>query len=204
MSVSASVSAPTSSATTTSASIVSARIGAVAGMISAVILIVNVLKIVGVLPTVTATQLVAPAGQGLAIVFVLGLAAVGLPGLRPWAQLATALNVLGLTAGVGVEYVLNFVLRDLPPAVRDDVLAGPLGIALPLTLVLFVVGSLASAVVLWITRSAPRPLTAAYAISAVGVGLRPALPEPLFLAALVALALCIAGFSIWMLSRRAD
>lgn len=179
---------------------VTLRVGAVAGLVSAAILLLGVLKVAGVVPTATLTQLLAPAGQGLAIFFVLALGGLALTQQQRLAPLMTTLNALALAAGVGVEFVLNLVLRELPAAIRTDVLAGPLAPALTIASVLLLIGSVGFCVLLWRARIAPRALTVGYALCATVVSLRPFVPEWLFLGALAALALCILCLSVWMLT----
>lgn len=176
-------------------------IGGAAGIAAAAILTVNLLKIAGVVPTVPLAQLIAPGGQALAILFVVGLAARALPA-STGAFVVTALNLLGLAFGVGVEYVLNLALRQVPPAVREDLLAGALTPALLGTSVFFLLASLAFCAVLWQYGAAPRPALVGYALGAMGIGLRPLIPEPLFLTGLGAMILAVLVLSLWMLRDR--
>ena len=54
------------------------RLAAVAGLVAAVVLFVNAAKRAGLIPISSATQLVAPLAQALAIILVVGLAAVAM------------------------------------------------------------------------------------------------------------------------------
>ena len=56
----------------------SSRLAAIAGLASGVVLFVNAAKRAGLIPITPATQLVAPLAQALAIILVVGLAAVAM------------------------------------------------------------------------------------------------------------------------------
>lgn len=183
-----------------SSTVISPAIGAVAGMLSAAVLSIGILKLSGVIPAVPVVQLIAPTGQAFALLFVIGLAGTALRS-STWMQLATALNVLGLALGVGVEYLLNFVLREVSDGVLADLLAGTAGTALALTSVVFLLGSLAFAAALWVTGTAPKALVAGYALGATVVGIRSAVPTPVFLVGLGILALSMLALSVWMIRR---
>src|SRR3954465_3176654 len=92
------------------------RLAAVLGLAAAVVLFVNAAKRAGLIPISPATQLVAPLAQALAIILVVGLAAVGMRRSSRCCPVALALNVLGLAAATGVEWVINLVFVGLDPA----------------------------------------------------------------------------------------
>jgi aspartate aminotransferase-like enzyme len=68
-------------------------------------LFVNAAKRAGLIPLSAVTQLVAPLAQALAIILVVGLAGVAMRHASRYSSVALALNVLGLAAVTGVEWV---------------------------------------------------------------------------------------------------
>src|SRR5688500_14921880 len=106
------------------------RLTAVAGLASAVVLFVNAAKRAGLIPISSATQLVAPLAQALAIRMIArACAAVAMRQSSKYSSVALALNVLGLAAVTGVEWVINLVFVGLDSAQIVALRAGPLGIA---------------------------------------------------------------------------
>src|SRR5215210_4394049 len=120
----------------------SIRLAAVTGLAAAVILFVNAAKRAGLIPVSAATQLVAPLAQALAIILVVGLAAVALRPASRFSSVALALNVLGLAAATGVEWVINLVFVGLDPAQIAALRAGPLGTAFVAASITFLLGSI--------------------------------------------------------------
>src|SRR5438445_13089141 len=92
------------------------RLTAVAGLAAAAILFVNAAKRAGLIEITAATQLVAPLAQALALILVVGLAAVALRQSSKYSSVALALNVLGLAAATVVEWVINPAFGELHPA----------------------------------------------------------------------------------------
>src|SRR3954465_3243353 len=92
------------------------RLAAVLGLAAAVFLFVNAAKRAGLIPVSSATQLGAPLAQALAIILVVGLAAVAMRQSSTYSAIALALNVLGLAAVTGAEWVINLVFVGLDPA----------------------------------------------------------------------------------------
>src|SRR5687768_6161106 len=107
----------------------SSRLAAFAGLASGVVLFINAAKRAGLIPISPATQLVAPLAQALAIILVVGLAAVAMRQSSKYSSVALVLNVLGLAAVTGVEWVINLVFVGLDPAQIAALRAGPLGTA---------------------------------------------------------------------------
>src|SRR5215207_6269717 len=92
------------------------RLAAVMGLAAAVVLFINAAKRAGLIEISAATQLVAPLAQALAIVLVVGLAALAMRQSSKYSSLALALNILGLAAATGVEWVINLVFVELDRA----------------------------------------------------------------------------------------
>src|SRR5215207_4867863 len=118
------------------------RLAAVAGLAAAVVLFVNAAKRAGLIPISSATQLVAPLAQAFAIILAVGLAAVAMRQSSRYSSVALALNVLGLAAATGVEWVINLVFVGLDPAQIAALRAGPLGTAFLAASITFLLGSI--------------------------------------------------------------
>lgn len=177
------------------------RIGAVAGCGSAAILLINAAKRAEVIPTSAFTQLVAPLAQILALAFVTALyVAYGRRSGR-FGLVALLLNAFALAALVGVEFVINLVFAELPDATVDALRAGPLGIALTVASISFLVGTLAYVASMLHSREVPTLPLVLYALGAVPVSLRVAVPEVVLDLGLVTLAVGIGWLAVWFLGR---
>ncbi|TDB73886.1 hypothetical protein E1182_20285, partial [Micromonospora sp. KC721] len=102
-----------------------------------------------VIPTTDATQLIAPLAQVFAVALVTALfiaygRSSGLLG-----TIGFALNFVALAALVGVEFVINLVFAHLPSPTIAELRAGPLGIALTVASVLFLLGTWTFVAALW-------------------------------------------------------
>jgi hypothetical protein len=175
------------------------RLAAVAGLAAAVVLFVNAAKRAGLIPISSATQLVAPLAQALAIILVVGLAAVAMRQSSRYSSVALALNVLGLAAVTGVEWVINLVFVGLDPAQIAALRTGPLGTAFVAASISFVLGSLLYCIALLRDGKAPRIPIIAYAIATVPIGLRIFVPELVLDLALGLLGTSVIWLALWML-----
>jgi hypothetical protein len=178
------------------------RLAAVAGLAAAVVLFVNAAKRAELIPISSATQLVAPLAQALAIILVVGLAAVAMRRSSRFASVALALNVLGLAAATGVEWVINLVFVELDPAQIAALRTGPLGTAFVATSITFLLGSILYCVALLRDGTAPRIPVLAYAIATVPIGLRTFVPELVLDVALGLLGASVMWLALWMLAIR--
>jgi hypothetical protein len=177
------------------------RIGATAGCASAVVLLVNAAKRAELIPTSAFTQLVAPLAQILALALVAALyLAVGRRA-GTFGLGAFLLNAFALSALVGVEFVINLVFSELPEGTVTTLRTGALGIALSVTSVLFLLGTLAFVTAMIRSREAPVVPLVLYAIGAVPVSLRAFVPEVVLDLGLVTLAVGIGWLSIWLFAR---
>lgn len=177
------------------------RGAAMAGVGSAVVLLINAAKRAELIPTSAFTQLVAPLSQILALAVVAGLyLALGRRG-GLFGFVAFLLNAFALTALVGVEFVINLVFAELPTQTIDLLRAGPLGVALTVTSVAFLLGSLAFVAAMLRTGELPTAPLALYATGAVPVSLRAFVPEVALDLGLVALAVGIAWIGAWFFAR---
>jgi hypothetical protein len=177
------------------------RGAAVAGGGSALVLLINAAKRAEVIPTSALTQLVAPLAQILALILVTGLyVAFGRRAGR-FGLVAYLLNASALAALVGVEFVINLVFAELPPDTIEALRAGPLGVALTVASVLFLLGTLTFALAMIRTREVPTVPMALYAVGAVPVSLRAFVPEAVLDLGLLALAIGAGGLAAWLYRR---
>jgi hypothetical protein len=177
------------------------RLAAVAGLAAAAVLFINAAKRAGLIPISSATQLVAPLAQALAIILVVGLGAVAMRQSSRYSSVALALNVLGLAAVTGVEWVINLVFVGLDPAQIAVLRTGPLGTALLAASITFLLGSLLYCSALLRDGTAPRIPIIAYAIATVPIALRIFVPELVLDVALALLGASVVWLAIWMLVR---
>src|SRR5829696_2178727 len=174
------------------------RLAAVAGLAAALVLFVNAAKRAGLIPISSATQLVAPLAQAFAIILVVGLAAVAMRQSR-YSSVALALNVLGLAAVTGVEWVINLVFVRLDPAQIAALRTGPLGTAFVAASFIFLQGSILYCIALLRDGKAPRIPVIAYAIATVPIGLRIFVPELVLDVSLGLLGTSVTWLALWML-----
>jgi hypothetical protein len=175
------------------------RLAAVAGLASAVVLFVNAAKRAGLIPISPATQLVAPLAQALAIILVVGLAAVAMRQSSRYSSVALALNVLGLAAVTGVEWVINLVFVGLDPTQIAALRAGPLGTAFLAASITFLLGSILYCIALLRDGKAPQIPVIAYAMATVPIALRAFVPELVLDVALGLLGASVTWIAFWML-----
>ena len=178
------------------------RLAAGAGLGAAVVLFVNAAKRAGLIPISSATQLVAPLAQALAIILAVGLASVAMRQSSRYSSVALALNVLGLAAVTGVEWVINLVFVGLDPAQIAALRAGPLGTAFLAASITFLLGSILYCSALLRDGKAPRIPIIAYAIATIPIGLRIFVPELVLDVALGLLGASVTWLSLWMLGSR--
>lgn len=175
------------------------KVSALAGFLSAAILVVNAIKRAGVIPTSPFTQLAAPVAQMTAIGLVIGIYLVTSRKTGALGASGAALTVISLAGLVGVEFVLNLVFPYVDPGVIMALRAGPLGIALTAVSVLFLLGTVVFMVALWRDSSVPKGAVLLYTASAIPIALRTVFPETVLQLGLVGLAAAIIWFASWML-----
>ena len=175
------------------------RLAAVMGLAAATVLFINAAKRAGLIEVTSATQLVAPLAQALAIILVVGLAAVALRQSSRYSSVALALNILGLAAVTGVEWVINLVFVGLDPAQITELRSGPLGTAFLAASITFLLGSLLYCIALLRDGKAPRIPIIAYAIATVPIALRIFVPELVLDLSLALLGASVTWLALWML-----
>jgi hypothetical protein len=173
------------------------RGAAVAGAGSALVLLINAAKRAEVISTTAFTQLVAPLAQPLALVLVVGLyMAFGRRAGR-LGLVAFLVNASALVSLVGVEFVINLVFAELPTSTIDALREGPLGVALTVASVLFLIGTLAFVATMIRGREVPTLPLAMYVVGAVPVAFRAFVPEAVLDLGLLTLAVGIAWLAGW-------
>lgn len=179
------------------------RLAAVAGMGSALILLVNAAKRSSLIATTDLTQLLAPVAEILALGLVVGLFLAFGRRAGLFGTIAFVINFVALASLVGVEAVINLVFSKLPLTTIVELRAGPLGLALVASSVLFLVGTLAFVISLAVARGVPRIPLALYLIGAVPIALRAFVPELALDLGLAMLAASIAWLAAWLWMRGA-
>ena len=174
------------------------RIGAVAGVGSAAVLLVNAAKRAEVISTSPFTQLVAPLAQILALALVTALYVAFGRRAGTFGLVAYLLNAFALAALVGVEFVINLVFADLPKATVEALRAGSLGAALTVASVAFLLGTWTFVAAMMRGRQIPAVPLVMYAVGAVPVALRAFVPEAVLDLGLVTLAVGIGWLAVWL------
>ncbi|GAA3041980.1 hypothetical protein [Actinokineospora globicatena] len=151
------------------------RIAGWAGLLCSLVLLLNAGRRGGVLPDTAFGHAVAPLGQVFGLLLMIG---VYLVHAKPTKGLTVGfvLNVAGLGAVLGVEYILNFVFPELDPAVVRELQAGFTGKGLLVSSIVFLIGITAYGIALISANLVPRAAIAIYLVSFVCVALRPFLP----------------------------
>jgi hypothetical protein len=175
------------------------RIFAWAGILSAAILLVNAAKRAGVIHTSPFTQLAAPVAQLAAIGLVIGIYVLVSRQARALGAAGAAVSVVALAGLVGVEFVLNLVFPYVDSGVVAALRAGPLGIALTVVSMLFLLGTAVLMLALWRSSSVPRGVVVLYTASVIPIAFRTVFPETVLQLGLVGLAVAIVGLAVWML-----
>jgi hypothetical protein len=174
------------------------RLAAVAGLLSATVLVVNAAKRAHLVPTSALTQLLAPLAEVFALALITAVYLVCERRAGLLGRITFAINYVALGALVGVEFVINLVFARLDAAQITDLRSGPLGAALTVASLLFLIGTVGFAVALLRTGLPPRGALVLYAVGSVPVALRAFVPELVLDVALVVLAAGVAWLSVWL------
>jgi hypothetical protein len=176
------------------------RFAAIAGILAAAILFVNAGKRAGLIPLSPLTQLIAPLAQALAIVLVIGIAQVALRKTSRFSAIAIGVNLVGLAAATGTEWVINLVFAQLDAAQVTALRSGPLGTAFLAASAVFLAGSLLFCIALLRDGTAPRIPTIAYALASFPIGFRNLVPEIVLDLALAVLAAAVLWLALWLVT----
>jgi hypothetical protein len=171
----------------------------VAGLLSALVLLLNLSRRTGIVADVEAVRAVAPLAGVLGLFVVVGLYLRYARQTGALGAIGFGLNLAGLAGVVGVEYVTNYVFPFLP---ADEVTAladGFTGTMFLLTAVVFLLGVLTFAVALWRSRDVPPVLTISYGAAFALVALRPVLPEIVYHAGLLLGVVALAWLAVHLM-----
>jgi hypothetical protein len=174
------------------------KLASIAGGGSAVILLINAAKRAALIPATDLTQLLAPFAEVLALGFVVGLFMVADRRASPFGTVAFVMNFIALASLEGVEVVINLVFAKLPLETIMELRAGPLGLMLTVTSLLFLVASLAFVISMFMVRGVPRIALVLYAVGVVPIALRAFVPELALDLGLVTLAAAIGWLAVWL------
>lgn len=174
------------------------RLASIAGLGSALILLVNAAKRSSLIPTSDLTQILAPLAEILALGFIVGLFLAFGRRAGLFGTIAFVINFIALASLEGVEVVINLVFSELPLTTITDLRAGPLGLVLVASSLLFLLGTLAFAISLAFGKGVPRIPLALYFMGAVPIALRAFVPEWALDLGLVILAAAIAWLAGWL------
>lgn len=191
----------TTSIPTRSVASPSVRAAAAAGVAAAAVLVINAAKRAQIVPTTEATQLLAPLAEVFAIALVTGMFAVCQSRLGKLGRAFFYLELAALALLVGVEFVINLVFAYLDPTIIADLRSGPLGLALTVASVLFLIGTIGFALTIAATKIVPRVPLAVYAIGSVPVALRSVVPEAALDIGLITMAIGVGWLSVWLFTR---
>lgn len=154
------------------------RLAGLAGMLSGLVLAVNIARRGGVIPANLLTRGIAPISSVLGLFALTGLYLRQRQKSGSFGLIGYALNLAGVAGTVGIEYVTNYVFPHLGSAVVESLLDGPTGTMFLLTAVVLLLGVLAFGVATWQARLFPAPAVLLYVVGFGPVALRGVLPEP--------------------------
>jgi hypothetical protein len=100
---------------------------------------------------------------------------------------------------VGVEFVINLVFPYVTPEIVAELRAGPLGTALLVTSIAFLLGTICFFTALWRVPGSPKIAIVVSVLSSVPIALRTAFPEVVLQIGLVGLAIGVTMLSFWLL-----
>jgi hypothetical protein len=174
------------------------RFASIAGIGSALILLVNAAKRSSVIATTDLTQLLAPLAEILALGLVVGLFLAFGRRTGLFGVIAFVAHFASLASLEGIEVVINLVFSKLPMSTIAELRDGPLGLLLTASSLLFLFSALAFVVSLAFVRGVPRIPLALYFIGVVPIALRAFVPEIVLDLGLVTLAASIVWLSGWL------
>ncbi|MEU4409370.1 hypothetical protein AB0F88_33080 [Streptosporangium sp. NPDC023963] len=168
-----------------------------AGLVCAVLLLVNILRRAGVLPETALTHAVAPFGALAGLLAITGLYLLIRDTAGGLGLVGYLLNSAGLAGAFAIEYTLHYVFPLLGRSAIDELLAGGTGRAFLVTSVVLIVGVLTFSAAALRSGALPVVAVALYAAGMIPGSLRNLVPVPVYLAGLVIAAVGIA----WMSAR---
>lgn len=174
------------------------RIAAIAGLGSALVLLINAAKRSGLIATTDLTQFLAPVAEIMALGFLTGLFLAFGRRAGLFGVIAFALHFMSLASLEGVEVVINLVFSKLPVETITELRGGPLGLVLTISSLLFLFSTLAFVISLAIGKEVPCLPLSLYFLGAVPIALRAFVPELALDLGLVTLAVGIVWLARWL------
>ncbi|MFF3442540.1 hypothetical protein [Streptosporangium sp. NPDC002721] len=168
-----------------------------AGLVCAVLLLVNILRRAGALPENTLTHAVAPFGALAGLLAITGLYLLIRGTAGGLGLVGYLLNAAGLAGAFAIEYTLHYVFPLLGRSVIDELLAGGTGRAFLVTSAVLIAGVLTFSAAALRSGALPAVAIAFYAVGMIPGSLRNLVPVPVYLTGLVIAAVGIA----WMSAR---
>ena len=170
---------------------------------SAIVLVVNALRRAGIALS-PVTQLAGPLAQLLLAGLVLGIFAAT-PAVRGrLGSIGAVLCAASLVLLVGVEFVISPVFPYLQPATIGQLGFAPLGIAVTVASISFLLGTLVFFTALWRVAGSPRFAILLAVASSVPIALRTVFPEGVLQGGLGGLAGAVAILVFWLIRSRRD
>ncbi|MER5643319.1 hypothetical protein [Streptosporangium sp. NPDC002524] len=168
-----------------------------AGLVCAVLLLVNILRRAGVLRETALTHAVAPFGALTGLLAITGLYLLIRGTAGRLGLVGYLLNSAGLAGAFAIEYTLHYVFPLLGRTTIDGLLSGGTGRAFLVTSVVLIAGVLAFGVAALRSGALPVVAVVLYTVGMIPGSLRNLVPVPVYLAGLTVAALGIA----WMSAR---
>lgn len=165
---------------------------------SAIVLGANAMKRAGI-TLGPVTQFAAPLAQLLAIGLVVGIFAAT-PAVRDrLGSLGAALCAASLVLLVGAEVVINLFVPSIPPETIIQLRSGLLGVALTVSSISFLLGTLLFFTALWRVAGSPRFAILLAVASSVTIALHAAFPEVVLRSGIGGLAGAVVILTIWLI-----
>ncbi|MEW9553430.1 hypothetical protein [Nonomuraea sp. NPDC050783] len=172
------------------------RVAAVAGLVCALLLVVNAARRGGLVAETALTHAIAPFAALAGLLAVTGIYLVIRGSAGVLGLVGYVLNSAGLAGAFAVEYILHFVFPYLGGGTVAALVAGGTGRAFLVTSVVLVMGVVVFGVAA--VRSGTMPVVAVglYVVGMLPGSLRNLVPEPVYLGGLLMAALGVAGMAL--------
>lgn len=172
------------------------RTAGAAGLVCAVLLVVNSARRGGLLPLNGFTHTIAPFGALTGLFALTGLYLHQRADAGALGFVGYVLNAAGLAGAFAIEYILHFVFPSLDDVVVTALLDGHTGTAFAVTAVVLVLGVLMFAAASWRAGRLPALAIGLYTVGMVPGALRTLVAEPIYLGGLVLAAAGVGWMSL--------
>jgi len=180
------------------------RLAAIAGVLSAALVLVNASRRSGVLPATILTRGIAPLAECFGLFALTGLYLIQRRETGRLGMIAYAVNTIGLAGTCAIDLAINYVFPYLDAEVVDELLRQTTGTMFLVVSVVFLVGVLLFGVATWRAKRLPAMAMALYVIGLVPVALRTVLPGPVANAGLIITAAGTAWLAVALWSRASE